>query len=80
MTRNPGGALYAGHPFSWDALPLGYGLRTDLVGERTGEAASASYGLFSLFQGNGGRVNFLLQIAHDALKAQLSMDCKYIFR
>lgn len=80
MTRYAGSALHVDHALRWDALPLGYGLGTDIVSQRTGEPAGAACGLFGLFQGGPGRVDIVVHIAHATLKAQLSSDCKYIFR
>jgi hypothetical protein len=80
MPRNSSHPLHIGHALRWDALPLGDSLRADLIPKRTGKAAGAVYGLFCLSQGNRGRVGYWFQIAHATLKAQLSSNCKYIFR
>lgn len=80
MPRHSGYPLHIRYPLRWNTFPLRNSLRADFIPHRTGEAAGAAGGLFSLVQGNGGRVQILLQIAHAVLKAQLSGHCKYIFR
>jgi len=80
MTWHPGNALHIKYALRWDVLPLGNGLGAYFAGQRLGKAGIAPDGPFGLRKRLPRNSQFIFHVDHAGMKAQLSHECKHIFR
>ncbi|MET4184935.1 hypothetical protein ABIB94_007064 [Bradyrhizobium sp. JR7.2] len=63
-----------------DLLPLGHGLGGDFAIQGPRQASIAPDGPFCLIEGGGFHIVYTAFVGHPQLKAQLSLNCKHLFR
>ena len=80
MPGHARGALHIKHALRWDLFPLRNGLGGYFLVQGTRKARIAFNGPFGLVQGGSFQFVYTAEIVHPALKAQLSTNCKHLFR